>query len=325
MSGLEADAQRWIEEIHPHAKHLVRARDWVVLLQPDAGEALRIAAVLHDVERAFPDPDSPWDPAGDWDHPGYLQWHQERAARIAAAWLAEQDAPPDLVDEVRRLILVHEQGGWAEADVLQAADSLSFLETLSGVTVAWVQRGVAPQRAVSKLEHMADRIRVAAARRAAARASAGRRRGGHAVLSPVVGLRDRVQENGSRRHLLGDRPPRAYGDGMAHTMHEGEHSHVHGDGCGHTAIRHDDHIDYLHDGHLHHPHGDHVDEHVIAVDTEHPEGHTDPADCADGHTHGAGCGHEAIPHGEHIDYVVEGRLHHPHDGHCDDHGAVATA
>jgi hypothetical protein len=164
MTDLEARAQRWIEEVHPHARHLVRARDWAVALEPEAAEALRIAAVLHDVERAFPDPECPWDPAGDWDHPGYLRWHQERAAAIAARWLGEQDAPSELVDEVPRLILVHEEGGWYEADVLQAADSLSFLETLSGVTVAWVRNGTPPERAIDKLRFMADRIRIQEAR-----------------------------------------------------------------------------------------------------------------------------------------------------------------
>jgi hypothetical protein len=164
VSELEAHAQRWIEEVHPHARHLVRARDWAVALEPDAGEALRIAAVLHDVERAFPDPECPWDPAGDWDHPGYLRWHQDRAAAIAARWLGEQAAPSELVDEVRRLILVHEEGGWPEADVLQAADSLSFLETLSGVTVGWVRNGTPPERAIAKLRFMADRIRIPEAR-----------------------------------------------------------------------------------------------------------------------------------------------------------------
>ena len=28
-------------------------------------------------------------------------------------------------------------------------------------------------------------------------------------------------------------------------MHE-THDHEHGPGCGHTAVRHDDHVDYLH-------------------------------------------------------------------------------
>ena len=30
------------------------------------------------------------------------------------------------------------------------------------------------------------------------------------------------------------------------------HPHKHGSGCGHTAVKHDAHVDYLHDGHLHH-------------------------------------------------------------------------
>ena len=40
------------------------------------------------------------------------------------------------------------------------------------------------------------------------------------------------------------------------------------------------------------------------------------------HVHGAGCGHEAVPHGDHVDYIVNGRLHHQHGDHCDDHGPV---
>jgi hypothetical protein len=37
--------------------------------------------------------------------------------------------------------------------------------------------------------------------------------------------------------------------------------HAHGPGCGHEAVPHGDHTDYLVDGHLHHPHGDHCDDH----------------------------------------------------------------
>jgi len=48
------------------------------------------------------------------------------------------------------------------------------------------------------------------------------------------------------------------------------HAHQHGPGCGHAAVRHRDHIDYLHDGHLHHLHEGHVDEHVIEVADENP-------------------------------------------------------
>ncbi len=41
----------------------------------------------------------------------------------------------------------------------------------------------------------------------------------------------------------------------------GEHDHQHGPDCGHEAVPHGDHVDYLHDGHRHAPHGGHYDEH----------------------------------------------------------------
>ncbi|ABB74999.1 conserved hypothetical protein [Nitrosospira multiformis ATCC 25196] len=37
--------------------------------------------------------------------------------------------------------------------------------------------------------------------------------------------------------------------------------HVHGPECGHEAVPHGDHMDYLVGGHLHHPHDDHCDDH----------------------------------------------------------------
>jgi hypothetical protein len=37
--------------------------------------------------------------------------------------------------------------------------------------------------------------------------------------------------------------------------------HKHGTGCGHEAVPHGDHTDYLVNGHLHHPHGSHCDDH----------------------------------------------------------------
>jgi hypothetical protein len=85
---------------------------------------------------------------------------------------------------------------------------------------------------------------------------------------------------------------------------------------------HKGHVDYLHDGHLHHPHGDHVDEHVVAVSADNPDA-CSPAGCE--HVCDESCGHPAVPHGDHVDYLVDGRLHHPHADHCDDHGALAVA
>jgi zinc transport system permease protein len=44
-----------------------------------------------------------------------------------------------------------------------------------------------------------------------------------------------------------------------HAVHD--HPHQHGPGCGHRAVPHGDHVDYLHDGHRHVPHTGHYDEH----------------------------------------------------------------
>lgn len=42
---------------------------------------------------------------------------------------------------------------------------------------------------------------------------------------------------------------------------QAEHDHRHGENCGHLAVPHGDHVDYVHDGHRHAPHGAHYDEH----------------------------------------------------------------
>jgi hypothetical protein len=160
MSELLPAARGWVVDAdHPHARHLLRTEDWVLELEPDAGEALRLAAVLHDIERAFPDPNASWDSARDWDSTVYNRWHQDRSARMAAEWLREHGAPPALVEDVERLILVHEDGGWPEADVLQAADSLSFLETLAPLVVGWVESGRATrERGAAKVRSSMDRM-----------------------------------------------------------------------------------------------------------------------------------------------------------------------
>jgi hypothetical protein len=109
-----------------------------------------------------------------------------------------------------------------------------------------------------------------------------------------------------------------------HKMHP-NHSHRHQPGCGHKAVSHEGHTDYLHEGHLHHVQGDQVEECVIAVSTRNPSTCTPSHECAGhdrGHRHGPGCGHDAVPHGDHTDYLVERHLHHPHSGHCDDHGVL---
>jgi hypothetical protein len=159
VSDLLVRARAWVEEVHPHARHLLRTEQWALELDPEASEQLRVAAVLHDIERAFPDPEATWDSARDWDSPAYNRWHQDRCADIASQWLRDQGAPRELAEGVERLIRVHEEGGWPEADLLQAADSLSFLETMVPLVVGWAESEPAGrERAAGKLQSSLDRI-----------------------------------------------------------------------------------------------------------------------------------------------------------------------
>jgi zinc transport system permease protein len=108
-------------------------------------------------------------------------------------------------------------------------------------------------------------------------------------------------------------------------LHREEHSH--GPGCGHLAIQHADHVDYLHDGHLHAPGQEHGQDHALAVTASNRAECTPDHACTShdpNHRHGPDCGHESVPHGDHVDYLVGDHLHHPHQGHCDDHGPVVT-
>ena len=63
--------------------------------------------------------------------------------------------------EVEELVLLHETGGSPDADLLQAADSLSFLEVNADLVATWFREGrCSRERAKEQLTYMFERIRV---------------------------------------------------------------------------------------------------------------------------------------------------------------------
>ncbi|HEY2656906.1 MAG TPA: hypothetical protein VGI55_14025 [Solirubrobacteraceae bacterium] len=160
---LVARAKAWVAESHPHPRHLERTRDWLLRLEPGASDALQLAALLHDIERAVPQTEPHSQP--DWSATDYNDWHQDRAMRVAAGWLAEQGADPVLLAETCALIRVHENGGWPGADLVQAADSLSFLEVQVDMFISLVRSGaIGADEADAKFRWMHERVRVPRAR-----------------------------------------------------------------------------------------------------------------------------------------------------------------
>lgn len=82
--------------------------------------ALEIAALLHNIERAY---------TRNNRYPQFAGLdHSDKSAEIAAEFLKKQRAPKDLIGKVRKLVRLHEKGGTHEAQVLVEADGLSFLE-----------------------------------------------------------------------------------------------------------------------------------------------------------------------------------------------------
>ena len=169
MSELIEWSRRWVRDNYgKSAEHLLKAEEWLRRINPEASEALLLATLTHDMERAFPGPDSPRiDPARGPDDPIYNQAHSERSVRVVSDFLREQQASEALIADVACLIRAHEIGGWPEANWVQAADSLSFLEAnidffLSRIGVPesdWTLTYV-----LAKFDWMYSRIQIAEAR-----------------------------------------------------------------------------------------------------------------------------------------------------------------
>ena len=138
-SQLVVLARFWVIEQYPYnSTHLLVSLTWLDRLAPRAAEAVRLATLTHDMERAFPGPDAPPIVMNDR---AYEKAHSDRSARIVGEWLRENGADPVLIEQVAALIRVHEWGGSAEANLVQAADSLSFLETNIDLMLGFLKNG----------------------------------------------------------------------------------------------------------------------------------------------------------------------------------------
>ena len=163
---IEVLAAAWVQP-YDQALHLMRARDWLVHLNPAATTEMRVAAMTHDIERMFPGGPKLDHATTPWDSPFYLYPHSLRSAEAVGVWLGGLGPVAAQVGlgEVRRLVGLHEVGGLRGADDVQAGDSLSFLETLAGLTCDWVASGACSRdKGAEKLVYMAERIRLPAAR-----------------------------------------------------------------------------------------------------------------------------------------------------------------
>jgi hypothetical protein len=169
LETLRDRARDWVRTNYQQgAQHLLQTEAWLQHLKPDASEELLLAALTHDMERAFPGPDSPsLDPQQGVDNPIYNIAHSGRSARIVSAYLHEQGASQESIEQIARLIRAHEYGGDNDENLVQAADSLSFLEVNVDVFLGWMDAGDEKWNAGAvraKFTWMYERIQVPQAR-----------------------------------------------------------------------------------------------------------------------------------------------------------------
>ncbi|WP_456432244.1 DUF4202 family protein [Thermosulfuriphilus sp.] len=106
-----------------HAENTLK---WLLHLCPKADEALKIAALGHDIERAMAAQKVKRE-----DFPSYEAFkeaHAANSAQILKKIMKACGAEEAFIQEVCRLVKRHEKGGDPRSNLLKEADSLSFFE-----------------------------------------------------------------------------------------------------------------------------------------------------------------------------------------------------
>lgn len=112
-----------VPEDPAHSKNTL---NWLLKLKPDADEALQIAALGHDIERAI---DQRKVRREDFEH--YDQFkaaHAHNSAEILKEVLLNYGVEETLMEQVYDLVKWHEVGGDERSDLLKDADSISYFE-----------------------------------------------------------------------------------------------------------------------------------------------------------------------------------------------------
>ncbi len=106
--------------------HAVNTLAWVKKLRTDAGPTLALAALGHDIERAFPARRVRQADFADFD--SYKAAHSANSGRIIAQVLGESRLTDEELREIHEAVALHEFGGTERSNILKWADSLSFFD-----------------------------------------------------------------------------------------------------------------------------------------------------------------------------------------------------
>jgi len=107
-------------------EHALNTLKWLLKLEPNADDALQLAALAHDIERA--DEKRKVKRADFNDYNKFKLEHAKNSARILREILTNAGIDRSAIDEACRLVEMHETGGDKKSDLLKEADSISFFD-----------------------------------------------------------------------------------------------------------------------------------------------------------------------------------------------------
>ncbi len=107
-------------------RHAENTLKWLLKLDPDADEALQIAALGHDIDRAVEARKVQRADYADYD--AFKAAHARNSAVILKEIMEECGVAGDIMAEVYRLVCLHEVGGDPRAERLKDADAISYFD-----------------------------------------------------------------------------------------------------------------------------------------------------------------------------------------------------
>jgi len=112
-------------EVAEDSRHAENTLKWLLRMEPSADEALQIAALGHDIDRATPERVKRRDYP---DYDAFKAAHARRSARLLRGILEDCGLEIAIIKETCRLVEAHEVGGDPSADLLRDVDSISFYD-----------------------------------------------------------------------------------------------------------------------------------------------------------------------------------------------------
>ena len=107
-------------------RHAENTLEWLLTLNPEADQALQIAALAHDIDRAVENQKVRRNDYDDYD--AFKAAHARNGARMLREIMEKCGVDSSMTEEACRVVTLHEVGGDPRSDLIKNADSVSYFK-----------------------------------------------------------------------------------------------------------------------------------------------------------------------------------------------------